>query len=79
MNERMLVADDTAGHPPVRHVRMFRIGYEDRSPAAEVRRIPMANTPQFLPPNSAVGQPTFGRILEARDPRILQFGLKFFF
>ncbi|MCI0628865.1 MAG: carboxypeptidase regulatory-like domain-containing protein [Acidobacteria bacterium] len=38
----------------------------------------LTNTPHFLPPVNAVGTPTFGRILTARDPRILQFGLKFF-
>lgn len=35
------------------------------------------NTPHFLPPSAAVGTSQIGRITGARDPRILQFGLKF--
>jgi hypothetical protein len=38
----------------------------------------LTNTPHFLPPNAQVGTSTFGQILGARDPRILQFGLKLF-
>jgi len=38
----------------------------------------LANTPQFLPPVSTVGVATFGRILGARDPRILQFASKLY-
>jgi len=36
----------------------------------------LTNTPQFLPPINTVGVATFGQILGARDPRILQFGSK---
>jgi hypothetical protein len=36
----------------------------------------LTNTPQFLPPISSVGTATFGQILSARDPRILQFASK---
>jgi hypothetical protein len=38
----------------------------------------LANTPQFLPPVSSVGVATFGQILAARDPRILQFASKLY-
>jgi len=38
----------------------------------------LTNTPHFLPPNAQVGASGFGQILGARDPRILQFGLKLF-
>ncbi|MCI0418847.1 MAG: TonB-dependent receptor [Acidobacteria bacterium] len=36
-----------------------------------------SNTPQFLAPAISKASPQFGRILRARDPRILQFALKF--
>jgi hypothetical protein len=40
----------------------------------------LANHPNFNLPQSVVNTPqTFGRILSALDPRILQFGLKLFF
>jgi hypothetical protein len=37
------------------------------------------NHPNFLPPNKLLGNTTFGRITAARDPRIIQFGLKLAF
>jgi hypothetical protein len=37
------------------------------------------NHTQWLPPNRYVNQATFGVISAARDPRIIQFGLKVLF
>jgi hypothetical protein len=39
----------------------------------------MANRPNFLNPVSAFTNPAFGRITSARDPRIMQFGLKLYY
>ncbi len=39
----------------------------------------VANHPQWNPPNRYVDQATFGVISSARDPRIIQFGLKVLF
>ncbi|HZT30306.1 MAG TPA: carboxypeptidase regulatory-like domain-containing protein [Bryobacteraceae bacterium] len=37
------------------------------------------NRPNFLNPNNSFSSPNFGRILSARDPRILQLAAKFYF
>ena len=37
------------------------------------------NHPQWLPPNRFVDQASFGVISSAKDPRIIQFGLKILF
>ena len=37
------------------------------------------NHSNFNPPNKLLGNSTFGRIASARDPRIIQFGLKLAF
>jgi len=37
------------------------------------------NHPNFGPPDVRRNASTFGRILSARDARIIQFGLKFYF
>src|SRR4029453_10943552 len=37
------------------------------------------NHPNFNLPDNFLGSPTFGRISSAKDPRHIQFGLKFFF
>ena len=37
------------------------------------------NHPQWNPPNRFVDQATFGQVNSARDPRIIQFGLKVLF
>ena len=37
------------------------------------------NHPNFNLPDNFLGSPTFGQITSARDPRHLQFGLKFVF
>ena len=37
------------------------------------------NTPAFGPPNAAVGSPNAGRIIQADDPRRIQFALKYLF
>jgi hypothetical protein len=37
------------------------------------------NHAQFLPPNRFVDQAAFGVVSSARDPRIIQFGLKVLF
>jgi hypothetical protein len=37
------------------------------------------NHPNFLPPVKRLGDGNFGRVTAARDPRIIQFGLKFLF
>ena len=37
------------------------------------------NTPFFGPPDSGFGDSTFGQVLGAGDPRLIQFGLKFIF
>ena len=34
------------------------------------------NHPNFNPPNKLLGNANFGRVTSARDPRIIQFGLK---
>lgn len=39
----------------------------------------VTNTPSFGLPNATLTSPSFGSILSAGDPRILQFGLKFVF
>ena len=39
----------------------------------------VANHPQWMPPNRFVDQAGFGVISAARDPRIIQFGLKVMF
>ena len=37
------------------------------------------NHPDFAPPNSTMGTPSFGQVTEATDPRSIQFGLRFVF
>jgi hypothetical protein len=37
------------------------------------------NHPNLLPPNKRLGDGNLGRVTAARDPRIIQFGLKFAF
>ena len=37
------------------------------------------NHPNFNPPGKLVGNSSLGRITSARDPRIIQFGLKLAF
>ncbi len=37
------------------------------------------NTPIFGPPDDVYGDPTFGQLLSAGNPRFVQFGLKLFF
>jgi len=39
----------------------------------------LPNHPIFDPPNKRLGNTLFGRVTSARDPRIIQFGLKFAF
>ena len=39
----------------------------------------MPNHTNFNPPNKRLGNGNFGRITSARDPRIIQFGLKLIF
>jgi hypothetical protein len=44
---------------------------------AEFFNVP--NHPNFNPPNKRLGSTLFGRVTSARDPRIIQFGLKLVF
>ena len=37
------------------------------------------NHPNFYNPDNTVGDKTFGQILSARDPRFVQFALKYLF
>ena len=39
----------------------------------------LPNHPNFTPPNNRLGNTLFGRVTSARDPRIIQFGLKLAF
>jgi hypothetical protein len=39
----------------------------------------LPNHPNFNPPQKRLGNTLFGRVTSARDPRIIQFGLKLAF
>jgi hypothetical protein len=39
----------------------------------------VANHPNFFAPQTDIGSPNFGRMLQAGPSRVFQFGLKFMF
>ena len=64
----------------------FDVGLSRSFPVREGQRIDfraeafnVMNHARFGSPSSAMNSPTFGQILSARDPRIMQFALKFIF